>query len=215
MFFGKRFSGYHSGTISGLDILVLSFIKNNDGISGYEIIQKVNKKFKDLWKASAGTIYPLLNRLTEKGFVHIKEITENNRQKKIYRITDRGKEALKSILEDNLEPSISTLGSFISTIIKASMPNEKTMEKMMGCFPFPGFPFDEDFDRTDYSQTNIKQLKGIISHLESGKHKLKVRIDMLESKIKDYKKILEKIEEERERNKKPIEVSDNEKDFYI
>ncbi|MFX1313937.1 MAG: PadR family transcriptional regulator, partial [Promethearchaeota archaeon] len=43
-------------------------MKNSNGISGYEIIQEINKKFKPIWKASPGTIYPLLNRLETKGF---------------------------------------------------------------------------------------------------------------------------------------------------
>ena len=68
IFFGKRFSGYHGSSISGLEILVLSLVKNNPDITGYDIIQEVNNKFKPIWKASAGTIYPLLDRLISKVF---------------------------------------------------------------------------------------------------------------------------------------------------
>ena len=118
MFFGKRFSGYHGGHLSGLDILVLSIIKNTENITGYDIIQEINKNFKGLWSASAGTIYPLLNRLSGKRTVSIEEITENNRKKKIYTITETGIEELKDVLENKLQPSIDTLGGFILTTLQ-------------------------------------------------------------------------------------------------
>ncbi|GAH71584.1 unnamed protein product, partial [marine sediment metagenome] len=90
MFFGKRFSGYRGEAFSGLDLLVLSIIRSHEGISGYKISQVINRKFKPMWRASPGTIYPLLNRLNDKGFVETEEfIDKNNRKKKIYRIKGR------------------------------------------------------------------------------------------------------------------------------
>ncbi len=213
MFFGKRFSGYHRDRLSGLDILVLSIIKNNDGISGYELIQKINKKFKDLWKASAGTIYPLLSRLAEKAFISVEEIVENNRQKKIYRIMETGNLALKKVLESNLEPSINCLGDYIRTIIKASVPSEKTIQRMMHCFPFPGIPFAEEVNETDYGRDNINSIKRTISHLKLARRRMKDRIRNINEKIERFSKILEKIEIERNKNAKPIEIVDNEEDF--
>ena len=213
MFFGKKFSGYHRGRLSGLDILVLSIIKNNDGISGYNLIQKINKKFKDLWKASAGTIYPLLSRLAEKYLVEIEEIMKNNRQIKIYRITETGKTALKNVLENNLEPSINTLGDYIRTIFKASVPNEKTIERMRHCFPFPEIPFDEEIDESDFSLKNIERLKRIIWHLKRGKQRLEKNLDRMNKKIDRFTKILEKLEVERQKNAKPIEIIDNNEEF--
>jgi len=214
MFFGKRFSGYHKKSLSGLEILVLSIITNNNGITGYELIQDINDKFKDLWQASAGTIYPLLNRLSSKLLVEMKElIDDNNRQKKVYRITERGKEELKRVLEDNLEPSITTLGDYIKTIIKASVPSEETMEKMMACFPFPEFPFEQEIDVNDYSLRNIDRLERIISHLKHGKHRIKTRLNVIESKIEEYTKILETIRAERDKNAKIIEIVDDDEEF--
>lgn len=213
MFFGKKFSGYHRGRLSGLDILVLSMIKNNNGISGYELIQKVNKKFKDLWKASAGTIYPLLGRLAEKNLVEIEELMKNNRQIKSYKITEAGKTALKQVLENNLEPSINCLGDYIRTIIKASVPSEKFIDKVMHCFPFPEIPFDEQFNASDFSKQNIERLKRIIWHLNHGKQTLEKKLNGMNEKIEKYAKILEKIETERYKNAKPIEIVDNDEDF--
>jgi len=214
MFFGKRFSGYHKKSSSGLEILVLSIIKNRNGITGYELIQDINKKFKDLWQASAGTIYPLLNRLLNKLLVEMKElIDENNRQKKIYRITEKGKEELIRVLEDNLEPSITTLGDYIKTIIKASVPSEELMEKMMGCFPFHEFPFDHEIDEADYSLRNIERLERIIKHLQHGKRRLETRLKVLNHKVDEYTNILVTIRAERDKNARIIEIVDYDEEF--
>ena len=113
MFFGKRFSGHESGIVSGLDILVLSIIENYDGISGYDLIRNINDKFEKLWHASPGTIYPLLNRLTKRGFVQMEMVIKNNRNLKLYRITELGQKKLKEVLKSNLEPSINTMESIL------------------------------------------------------------------------------------------------------
>ncbi len=214
MFFGKRFSGYHKKSLSGLEILVLSIITNQTGITGYELIQDINDKFKDLWQASAGTIYPLLNRLSKKLLVEMKELVdENNRRKKVYSITEKGKEELKKVLEDNLEPSITTLGDYIKTIIKASVPSEETMDKMMGCFPFPEFPFEQEIDDSDYSLRNIDKIERIISHLKHGQHRLETKLKTLEKKIEDYSNSLDNIRTERDKNAKIIEIIDDDEEF--
>ncbi len=213
MFFGKKFSGYRSDILSGLDILVLSIIKNNNGISGYDIIQKINKKFKDLWKASAGTIYPLLNRLTVKGFVEIEEIMESNRQKKIYRINDDGKKALKEILETNLEPSMNTLGDYIKTVVKASIPSEKLFDKVFSCFPFCGYSIDEKVNESDYSLTNIEHIERIIKSLEHSKLRFLNNLKEIDKNIERHMSILKRIREERNKNSRIIEIIDDNEEF--
>jgi DNA-binding PadR family transcriptional regulator len=213
MFFGRKFRGYHKGSLSGLDILVLSMIKNTEEISGYDIIQELNDKFKGMWTASAGTIYPLLTRLEEKNFITSQEVSEGKRQKKIYKITERGISVLINVLEDNLEPSISTLGDYIKTIFKASMPSEETIEKMMCCFPFPEFPFDQEVDETDYSLKNIERLERIITHLKRGKQRIETRVEGLNKKIEEYTTLLQKIKAERNKNAKIIEIVDDDEEF--
>jgi len=215
MFFGKKFSGHHGGPISGLATLVLSMIKNNDGISGYEIIQKVNKKFKNVWRASPGTIYPLLNRLAQKKYVKVEEITENNRQKKIYRITQTGSEGLKNVLENNLQPSIDTLGDFIQTVLK-TIPGKKHFEKMFSCFPyaFPDHPKPEiKFDVTDYSLKNIEQIERIINDLKQTKERLTDRFNAIDKRLEKYQSILNKIKTERDNHTRIIPISGDDQDF--
>ena len=213
MFFGRRFTGYHRGALSGLDILVLSIIKNKGKISGYAIIQKLNKQFRGMGSTSAGTIYPLLSRLEKKGLVKSRDVIDSKRQKRVYFITDKGVDKLRRVLESNLEPSINSLGDFIKTIFKASMPSEETMERMIGHFPFPGFTQDYEIDEDDYSLHNIERLKRIVSHLERGKLDLEQKLNGIEKKIEKYKDVLEKIKFEREENAKVIEIIDDDEEF--
>ena len=219
MFFGKRFSGYHRGTISGLEILVLSIIKNaSEKVSGYEIIQEINEKFGKIWKASAGTIYPLLHRLNQRNLVESKEIVdENNRQKRIYKVTEEGVKELKKVLEHNLPLSIETLGDYLKTIMGASLPNQETFDKVMCCFPFP-FPDSRhmDIDTQDFSLENIKRLERIIDRLTIAKGRLSNRMDELDQKITNYKALYEELMEKRKKSMKEIPIVEDdefEEDF--
>ena len=216
MFFGKRFSGYGSGGLSGLDILVLSIIKNSDGISGYDIIQKINQKFGGLWKASAGTIYPLLSRLVESAFVNMEEVLESSRQKKIYRITEKGSEILGSILKENLEPSINSLGDYIRTVYdaaKAKIPNEEFFDHIFSCFPFRTHELKEEINESDYSMENIYRIERIIDDLKRDKKTMERRQQLIEDRINYFTSILEKIKAERTKNAKTIEIIDDDEEF--
>ena len=218
MFFGKRFSGYRGGPFSGLNILVLSIIKNHDkGITGYDVIHKINEKFKSMWKASPGTIYPLLGRLEERGFVESEEIIdENNRQKKIYKITSIGEEKLEEILKDNFESSVSTLGDYIRTIIQTWLPEEKGMKRVMSCFPFHCGSHRREINEEDCSLENIIRLERILNDLGFSKKRLMLRLEEIDKEIEHYQKLLEKLKTERDQSAKTIPIVDGDeydKDF--
>jgi len=208
MFFGKRFSSYHSGSISGLELLVLSIIKNRSGISGYDIIQEIDKKFKGMWNASAGTIYPLLSRLSEKNYVTIEQVVENNRLKKLYYITDKGINELQNTLNSNFRRSIDSLGDYIQTIIKAIPRFEKNVDTMFCGFPFHACSPKEDVDPSDLSQQNIVRIKKTLSELQLTRKKLIKRVKLIENEIKKHQDLLEIVEEEREKHKKEIQIED-------
>ncbi|MFW9998751.1 MAG: PadR family transcriptional regulator [Candidatus Hodarchaeota archaeon] len=210
MFFGKRFSGYQGEAFSGLDILVLSIIRNHEGISGYEISQIINKKFKPMWRASPGTIYPLLNRLDEKGFVDTEEfIDENNRQKKIYRITIQGIERLKEVLKDNFEHSMNTLGDYIRTVVNAWLPHEKRIKGVMSCFPYHCGAVDREINQEDFSLTNINRVERILSDLNYSKERISIRLKDIKTEIEKYEEILKNLKSMREANIKTIPIVDD------
>ncbi len=213
MFFGKKFSAHglgHNDPFSGLDILVLSIIKNYDGISGYDIIPVINEKFKDLWRVSPGTIYPLLNRLNKNEFVSVEGVNDiNNRKKKLYRITKSGKERLKEVLRDNFELSINTLGDFMRTIVQTWIPNEERINNAMLCFPFDCATHHPQIDKTDISLSNVKRLKRKIKDLEFSKLKLSGRLNEIDRRIENYRTLLSELKMKREKNMKIIEIVDD------
>ncbi|MCK4780383.1 MAG: PadR family transcriptional regulator, partial [Candidatus Lokiarchaeota archaeon] len=205
-----RFSGYRGDLFSGLDILVLSIIRNREGISGYEISQEINKKFKPMWRASPGTIYPLLNRLDKKGFVETEEfVDENNRRKKIYTITIQGIERLKEVLKDNFETSMNTLGDYIRTVVNAWLPHEKRIKGVMSCFPFHCAPIEKKIDEEDYSLKNIERIERILNDLQFSKERISMRLYEIEKEIKKYKDILKDLKKKRNANTKTIPIVDD------
>jgi len=81
-----------------VEYLILLTLKKEGKLRGVDIIKKLSEQFKN-WKPQSGTIYPVLNRLSEKkGFISLDE--------KYYKITQTG----EKILEHHLN-------SFINTII--------------------------------------------------------------------------------------------------
>lgn len=57
---------------------------------GYQIMKELESRSDGLYSASAGTIYPALQELLEKGLINL----ESDLEKKIYFITEEGKERL-------------------------------------------------------------------------------------------------------------------------
>jgi len=56
---------------------------------GYEIISTIEEKSKGIWRPSAGSIYPTLQLLEEKGLLSSQEMDG----KKVYTLTDEGRQA--------------------------------------------------------------------------------------------------------------------------
>ena len=209
MFFGKRFSGHEGGIFSGLDILVLSIIENYDGISGYDLARKINKKFNKLWHASPGTIYPLLNRLTKKSFIEMEVVLKNNRNIKLYRLTELGQKRLKEVLKSNLEPSINTLGEFLRTIVQTWIPDEDSIHSMMSCFPYNREHSHRSIDTEDYSIRNIERIKRILGELNFSKTRITKRMDHIDKRISHLDELLSDLQNKREKNTKTIEILDD------
>ena len=202
MFFGRRFSGYQSDALSGMEFLVLSIIKNHKGSTGYDIIQMVREKFGGLWNTSAGTIYPLLNRLAERGLIEVNESLENNRLKKIYFLTIKGEETLKK-MDDAFLGSVNSLKDYIQTIFKA-IPEMKAKAEVTFCnFPYHSCHGGSNQDETlDLSQQNIDRINKTI-------RQLKRRAEHIKQEIKYHEDLLAKILNKRENDKRSINIEDD------
>ncbi|MBD7911917.1 MULTISPECIES: PadR family transcriptional regulator [Clostridium] len=84
-----------------LSIIVLKFISNKDRY-GYEIIQELDQISRGYYKLKEGTLYPILYRLEDSGWIeNYRVVSEDDKKvpRKYYRITEKGKEALNEQLE--------------------------------------------------------------------------------------------------------------------
>lgn len=81
-----------------LDMLVLRLLKN-DAKYGYQIIQEMKEKSDATFVLKDGTLYPVLYRLEEDGFVQGRWSEASGKQvaRKYYEITESGKQALIEI----------------------------------------------------------------------------------------------------------------------
>ncbi|MFX1481169.1 MAG: PadR family transcriptional regulator [Promethearchaeota archaeon] len=199
------FNTRRKGELTGLDILVLKIIKNNSGITGYDIIQKITSKPRGLWRGTAGSIYPVLNKLAERDLVLIEEIDDTRRLKKGYTITEKGINTLKNVLRNNIYPSMNSFMDSIFTLI-GDVPGVKENVETMFC----SFPHHRHIaiDENDLTLENQNHIKNVIKRLESSRETLKHRIKMLDDQILKYKSLLTKIEKERKEKSKPIEILD-------
>lgn len=197
------------GALTGLEILVLKIIKNNVGITGYDIIQKITSKPRGLWRGTAGSIYPILKNLAVKELVRIKEIVDTKRLKKGYSITEKGKDVLKNALSNNIYPSMHSFMDSIFALI-GDIPRVKRNVETMFC----SFPHHRniEIDENDLSIDNQQHIKEVVKRLETSRVELKQRIKIINNQIVRYKSILANIEKERKEKSKPIEIYDD--DFY-
>lgn len=81
-----------------LDMLVLKLLEQ-DMKYGYQLISELSEKSKGVFQLKEGTLYPVLYRLEEEGFVvsQWREPAEKQVARKYYKITETGREALREI----------------------------------------------------------------------------------------------------------------------
>jgi len=82
-----------------MTILILKLLSEKD-MYGYEMIDTLRKKSQNVFELKAGTLYPLLNGLEEKGMLKVYEQEFLGKTRKYYSITKEGKKLLKSKTEE-------------------------------------------------------------------------------------------------------------------
>lgn len=95
-----------------LDLCVLSLLHKSDKY-GYELVSKISEKIE----ISEGTMYPLLKRIHDDGYVstYLKESNQGP-PRKYYRLTDQGK-----LKRDILEKEWYKFINGVESIIKGDM----------------------------------------------------------------------------------------------
>lgn len=77
--------------VSGsMTMLILNLLSEKD-MYGYEMIDTLRQKSQNVFELKAGTLYPLLHNLEEKGLLAVYEQEFNGKTRKYYSLTKQGK----------------------------------------------------------------------------------------------------------------------------
>lgn len=74
-------------------MLLLKLLEEKD-MYGYEMIEVLRERSQNVFELKAGTLYPLLHNLEEKGLLTVYEREAGNKVRKYYSITKNGKKTL-------------------------------------------------------------------------------------------------------------------------
>ena len=82
--------------VSGsMSLLVLKLLEDGD-LYGYQMIDELRRRSDNTFRLRAGTLYPLLHSLEEKGLVTAYEQTaESGKTRRYYHLTQQGRDALR------------------------------------------------------------------------------------------------------------------------
>lgn len=86
--------------ISGSTTLLILRLLEEKDLYGYEMIELLRQRSKNVFELKAGTLYPLLHSLEIKGFLTSYESEANGKMRKYYQITKSGRRFLKEQKEE-------------------------------------------------------------------------------------------------------------------
>ena len=75
-------------------LLILNLLEEKD-MYGYEMIDTLKGKSNNVFELKAGTLYPLLHSMEEKGWLTVYEQETGGKMRKYYRITRDGKSSIR------------------------------------------------------------------------------------------------------------------------
>ena len=77
-----------------LDLIVLQFLQS-EPTNGYDLTLRIQAISRDVLQVNAGSLYPALYRLEERGLIRAEwQETANGRQAKVYSVTAAGRKQL-------------------------------------------------------------------------------------------------------------------------
>ena len=81
--------------ISGSTAMMVLKLLSEKDMYGYEMIEVLRERSQNVFELKAGTLYPLLHGLEEKGMLTAYEKEAGNKIRKYYSITKRGRKMLE------------------------------------------------------------------------------------------------------------------------
>lgn len=76
-------------------MLLLKLLEEQD-MYGYQMIEELRKRSNHVFDLKAGTLYPLLHGLEDKGYLDCYESSETGKTRKYYSLTKQGRKFLLS-----------------------------------------------------------------------------------------------------------------------
>jgi len=100
--------------LTPLEFTILECIFNKKTVSGYDLIQYLNKRFAGTREAHSGTIYPILSKLKKDGFLDVKTVKSPlGPLKSVYFLTEAGESILKYKVGKNFNEQIKFVENFL------------------------------------------------------------------------------------------------------
>lgn len=86
-------------TSGSMTMLILKLLSEKD-MYGYEMIDTLRKRSQNVFELKAGTLYPLLHGLEEKGLLTVYEQEYQGKTRKYYHVTKEGLKLLERKVEE-------------------------------------------------------------------------------------------------------------------
>jgi DNA-binding PadR family transcriptional regulator len=128
------FKNIKKSKLTPLEFTIIETVFNFRGLSGYDLIQNLNKKFAGTWVAQSGTIYPVLSKLERDGFLRSNMVkTPIGPLRKVYFLTEAGEEIIKLKVNKNFHDQLKFLENFLvelSSVYIRSNPRSQRKDQM-------------------------------------------------------------------------------------
>lgn len=118
-FYGKTFTDAEGKRqrLKPIEFQVLSLLQEKNGVTGYDIIKTLKERFGGLWTPSAGSIFPVLARLEERGLITKEKTSTGDRSALAHYITEKGQNALKHQITKDTDQELKFIGGYLRQLL--------------------------------------------------------------------------------------------------
>ena len=87
---------FDKALLSGSTALLILKLLSDGDMYGYQMIEELRRRSDDTFALKAGTLYPLLHTLEQKGHITAwEEVSEVSRPRRYYHLTEKGRAQLE------------------------------------------------------------------------------------------------------------------------
>jgi len=112
-----------------IEYVVLGMVLH-EPLTGYDIKKEIEAGIGNFYKASYGSLYPALKKLTDKGYMALTEQTQVGRLKKYYMATDLGKTAFWEWLASPVDVNSGTASMLARIFFFGELPRDIRSQKL-------------------------------------------------------------------------------------